>query len=516
MDSSGKIGRRSAIGSLGVAGIASIASGFGVQKPRSRTATLTPLPIPAPNPNNLQWPQVSAYLASLYTSKCAQSYPCYFYLNTLRWIPFYDSAGAKIREGFEDAAGEAIANPGVYKFHRQSDPLACVLQVEYMPTLAGQPAFSNGQPKKNLPAVFVSLDNFGCFVPFETAALISACFQKGLVSRLILGSYQPIWSQYAPNKKLPVGFNDISTATITPNTAVDSWISSQINAFATTLNTAGTWSSGSDFDTCLSAVTNCSIQVAGILLGWRAGDAIVAATDPVDQAATLKAFWGMLGWRFTAKEIGRMMGYALMMLSGFLENDRTFAVTQFNGGALPTTGATDIPTIYNQMSSLIQTNRTANLQLNVRQLVERFFALVEGEFYGITQNPNYAGGDATKTQTALVTYSAFMSGFVHGMASSADRLFSDFYNDGYNAGYQAGLQVGYTNGFRDGYSQGLAAGYTVGYGAGDAAGYANGASAMGGLGTLFTGINNVLGSASGILSDAGTVGTVIGTIASLF
>ena len=495
---------------------------------RAVGAILTPLPSPNRNPRNLDFAGLGVRLDTLFRSPCMQTFGCYFYLNTIRWNPLLDPAtGAKLREGFEDAAGEGIANPGVWPFHRQADPASVILNVQFMTGISGQAAFNNSQLRKMLPAVFVRLDNLNCFVPFDMAALISTCFIDGLVSRLILGNYVPIWKKYAPNNTLPIAFEDLSPAPgpgaappgATPAANMDKWIASQITQFANNCALTTTWN-GNPMDAtlygeCVSQQTNPSLQLAGIMMGWRAGDALSAAAGTPDGTAALNAVWQFLGYRHTTEDLGKMMGYAFMFLSGFMDNDRTGIVVNFKPtSALPTPPQLALSPLFVNFTVQMLLNRNSNKVSLFRGLIDRFYRLIEGELYGITQNSNFPG-PGTANQ-ALINYNAFIGGFVHGMTTAADQLFDELYNVGYQTGYENGLQIGFTNGFRDGYSQGFTGGYTVGYQNGDAAGYAAGASSVGGLGSIISGISNVLGSTSSILSDAGTVGTVISTIAGLF
>jgi hypothetical protein len=509
---------------------------------KAHVATLTPLPSPSANPRKLNFNDLGVILGELFASPCIKKYGVYFYLNTLRWRPLIDATtGAKVREGFEDAAGEAIGNPGLFNFHRQADPADVTLTVQYMTGISGQAAFNNNQPLRLLPAVFVELDNVGCFVPFDTGALISACFIKGLVTRLVLGLYVPIWKNYAPNKVLPIAFEDLSPTHLrgavpthahlrgsaptggTPAANMESWIATQLTALASNFVLPSTWN-GTPTNTalysqCVMERTDPSLQLAGILMGWRAGDALVAATGTTDGENAKTQIWRLIGYRYTTKEVGKMMGYVFMVLSGFLNNDRTNNVINYNSTSPlpnpPENTPGSLPTLFSQFGNQLFMTRQSNKPNVIQEFVDRFYQLIEGEFYGIVENSAFVDpGDA------LMSYHAFMVGFVRGTVASADQLFDELYNEGYQAGYQngyeSGLQIGYTNGFRDGYSQGFAGGYTVGYQNGDAAGFSAGSSSMGGLGNIINGISGVLGSASSILSDAGTVGTVISTVANLF
>lgn len=440
--------------------------------------------------------------------------------------------GAKLREGFEDAAGEALGTAGVLQFHRQADPASVFLNVQFMAGISGQPAFNNSQLRRMLPAVFVKLDNISCFFPFDTAALISASVINGLVSRLILGLYAPIWKNYATNKSLPIAFEDLTPppgpgpapSGGTPATNTDNWIAAQFTQIASNFTLTSTWNgnpmNATLYNQRVMEQTNPSLQLAGILMGWRTGDALAAAANTTDGQNALAAIWKFLGYRFTTQHLGMMMGYTFMVLSAFLDNDRTASVINYKSTSPlpppPQNTAAALPALFSQFGNQMLVDRSSNAVPVTRWLVDRFYKLINGEFYGITQNSSYAGN----ASVALINYNAFINGFVHGIVTAADQLFDEFYNVGYQSGYQngyeSGFQIGYTNGFRDGYSQGFASGYTVGYQNGDAAGYAAGASSVGGLESIISGVSDVLGSASSILSDAGTVGTVISTVASLF
>jgi hypothetical protein len=360
------------------------------------------------------------------------------------------------------------------------------------------------------------------------AELISACFIDGLVSRLILGQYVPIWKNYAPNKTLPIAFEDLSPVPgpgpaptgPTPATNMDKWYAAVFTALASKCSLSTTWNGSATDPTlygeCVTNQIDPGLQLAGIMMGWRAGDALAAAIGTPDGTAAWNAIWQFLGYRYTTELLSRMMGYTFMVLAGFLDNDRTGNVINYKGTAPfpapPQASQGNLVPLFNQFTNQMLLTRNSNKISLLRELIDRFYRLIEGELYGITQNSSYPG-NAGQT---LIQYNAFIGGVVHEMTAAADQLFDEIYNAGYQAGYESGLQIGYTNGFRDGYSQGFTGGYTVGYQNGDAAGYAAGASSVGGLGSIVSGIRNVLGSASSILSDAGTVGTVISTVASLF
>lgn len=487
---------------------------------------LTPLPEPQPNPNHLTDGAVADLLGSLFRSTCMGGYAGYFYLQTIRWTSSYGMSGS----GFNDAAAYGLsyvptpANKYCDYVRPQYDPKNCILTMNYRPDIAACRAFASDQPHKNLSAVFVEQHYKGAdfIVPFDIASVLSSCFVAGLVSRLILGDYAEAWKN-ALQTSTPVSFEESTVPKASEG--VDKLITTIVQNIGYNSQSVSFWQR--DYAESIRDNIDPSLQGAGVLMGWRAGDALANCTDAADKTNARKIIWELIGWRFTTKSIGKLMGYTLMLLSGFLENDRTQAVIAYSdstaalararakGGLVPEATPPDpakfgdLGKMLDDMSTQIRINRSSKSVTGyVNALTNGFYRLLKGELVGITQKSLTPG----EKQEALKQYSAFIGGFVQGIVQTADKLFDEFYNEGYTSGYEEGLQIGYANGFRDGYSQGFSAGYTTGYGAG----YGDGSSATGGLNSIIGGISKTLSSGDELLKDAGTVGTVITGIVALF
>jgi hypothetical protein len=271
----------------------------------------------------------------------------------------------------------------------------------------------------------------------------------------------------------------------------------------------GTWN-GSGYSSCLANNTPASIQVAAILMGWRAGDALVAApsSDP-----NMNAVWKLIGLRNSFKEIGAMVGYVLMVLSGFLECERTAYYANPPVGPAPARWLTPdhLVDIVTQFGAL-EGSKAGARSRGRRDLVNEYFSLILGEFYGVVL------AAPASSSTVIQNHNAFVGGFVRGMIQGANAMFADLFNAGWQSGYASGQEIGYAKGLAQGYSQGYVAGRQAGFAAADGAGYDSGGSqsAFGGLGTIIDGVGSVLGGVQGILSNAGVVGSVVSTVASLF
>jgi hypothetical protein len=463
-------------------------------------------PLPAPLSNA----DIANCLQTLYSapSTLAQ-YSCFFFLQEFSNDDFLGSVGYAMEYPDTDVL--------IQKFYQYVPDQAVQLYVHSisaMETGAASIFSGNSQPYQ----VFISLDKIALasgaakqLVPYQTAKLLSAAFIHGLVTRLLLDRYKQVWSNAKPNPvplwtdlplvaAPPIGPNPHPVST--PMNAA-AWAASYINALTSNLTKPLTWTTTSsqhgnlNYLGCLNILTDSSLQAAGMITGWLAGDAI---TDPAFGAANTtacqKAIWSLLGNAYTYVDIGTLVGYTFTYLNGFILSERTKAAISAN--PLPT--AANNPTtgpaaIYTYLST-----NTVN-QVNFTPLATAFFNFIVAEFYAI------AGTNLVNA----AKYEAFIEGFAKGLLIGANSLFGELFEEGF--------QLGYTTGFNVGYEQGYSAGWTEGY----AVGYQQGQNTwMSGLQSIISGASGTSG-LSGLLSDAGTLSTLlndattVGTaIASLF
>jgi hypothetical protein len=513
-------------------------------KPRAQRAGLASFPKhldePKPNPRQYGFPDTSGFLGNIYGPGPAgtspgQQYGTYFNLQTFRWKDYIDSAGVHKRDGFASAAGAALgaagsknlvsnrpSNPPLFPWKQVNDPQQCVINLQVMDTLAGANAFLGTNPNgdgNQLKRVFVQVDSLSVVLPYDVAMLLSACFIKGFVTRYLLGQYVPTWKVAIPaHPSLPIRFDDLPQPAganpITPQAAVDSWITTSASALAATFAAAATW--GGTYNDAILANTNAAIQMLGIMAGWRAVDNLttLATGGNTDATAAQQQIWKLIGVQYNTHRIGAMVGYTLMTLTGFLECDQTAAViTAGPQGPLPSPGPTDAAALVGRLGTYLISARNKTSD-PIRGLIEQIQRLITGELYNIVVNSQWSG--AMAPPDAAAEQSGFISGFAKGTTQAADILFAEFYREGfyagYSQGYELGDQVGYSAGLADGYSQGYAAGYQVGYSdAPSASGFLNG------LQTIVGGLGSALGTGlSDILNSTGTAGTVIAAVASLF
>jgi hypothetical protein len=463
----------------------------------------SPLPVP-PAPASLTDQQRASYLQTLYGSSppgFAQSM-AYFHLNFITNDDFIGSVG--YAQKFPDTD---VLLPRYYQY--SNGVQLYVRDISAMETQA-LPIFSAGaQPYQ----VFVSVDRISLaagpakiLFPYQVAKLLAASYLHGLITRLVLDKYKQAWSNATPPVPLWTDLPLVPKPPSGPNphpvaTAMDasSWANKYLLNLTSTLVSPAKWMAlstahkGLNYTQCLNDFTDSSLQAAGIISGWLAGDTITDPTVPLaTRTACQTAIWKLVGDQYNFNEIGLMVGYTFTYLNGFIANERTRAAITANPVSPATTDPNSGPTtIYGNFCN----NVAANNQGNVTPLATVFFNFVVGEFYAI------ASVDATRA----AKYQQFIEGYSLGLTIGADVLYSQLFEEGF--------QLGYTIGFRDGYAQGYSAGWTEGYAVGYQAGQA----------TWMSGLQQIVSGASGLLGDVGTVNTLlndaitVGTaIASLF
>ena len=481
-----------------------------VRRSTTRAHGVNPLPNPQPK-SAMTDTEVATYLTTLYKSTVFAPYGCYFYLNNMT------------ASDFLSCTGPAMETPDqIYQYNKYAAdlPTHFGLNVQFISALGGTTG-SKAFAKAGLPwQVFVKLDNYTqspVLLPFQTACALSLTFIKGLVTRLILEKYNDLWSSIRPPisvPSLPLVPPSSPPPPAPPPLTVLSWATTYVTSLSVELTTVANWTKWpvQDYSQCLSNMTDASLQVAGLATGWSAADALISAADNT----SIQAIWNLLNRRYTTQHLGAMVGYTFCYMSGYLKNERIAALMQGVTPPAQIAGPAELPTIYTNLAQNIDTTSTSGSYAQPTfDITNRFFALVVGEFFSITQNTSYAPPPPSTSATdALASYQAFITGFETGMSQGADVLFTDLYTEGWEAGEQFGYSIGYSNGYRDGYSQGYAAGWQAGYSAMPAAT----STWMSGLNNIFGGLGNLLddaGQLPGILSDVGTVGQAIASIFSL-
>jgi len=438
-------------------------------------------------PTRLTDEEAAHHLAALYGAPTAFSqFSTYMVLDRFDQALFLNSVGPAMQ-----ASGSDVLVQAYYQYEESVQ-----LYLRAIPALENSASFKgSAQPYQ----VFVALDrisftpgNAKVLVPYHTAALLSAAFVHGLVTRLVLQKYADAWGSIKPSVTLPYPLTLIamppqgssSSSVPVPFNASD-WLQKYVSNLSAKLMGVGSWSG--DYFKCLAGLTDASLQAAGIVTGWLAGDALVSETVPKN---CVDSVWTLLRDKYSTKKFGSMIGYTFSYLSGFLSSERTSAMAD---GLPPLAQLSDSAKIYDALIGN-QTSPIASQQ-GIFSLSSTFFRLVLGEFYAIA-------GETSPDSPAK--YGAFLQGFEEGLMDGANVMFLRIFQEGY--------QLGYTAGFRDGFSQGYSAGWTAGY----AQGYQAGQSTwISGFQSILDGVSSLISDSSTletVLSDTVTVGTVIASL----
>ena len=221
--------------------------------------------------------------------------------------------------------------PATYDKYSASYPVHFALNVEYVSSLGQSKVFAKaGAPWQ----VFVKLDNFGLLLPFQTASTVALTFVKGMVTRLILEKYNQLWKSINITvPSLPLAPPTSPPPPAPPALTVDTWAKAYLTSLSTELSDFTKWNQWpvQDYSQCLSNMTDASLQVAGISLGWFAADELISATD----TATISAIWSLLNARYTTAHLGAMVGYVFCYLTGYLQNERIAKLVQGAKGSGP-------------------------------------------------------------------------------------------------------------------------------------------------------------------------------------
>jgi hypothetical protein len=461
---------------------------------------------------------LAALLDKLFSSPTLKEYGCYFFMQVTNYD---DEFLAVVGKAMQYSISKPNQNYTWRRFDESGEPPhAAVLNVQFMTQLSStvQSPCPPFQGANNVHQVFVYLDKHQCWVPFQTASLLSTLFVSGLAARLLLDAYNTKWQTINPPKPAALNLSFSPPAQGKPY-SIDTWTDETIKLIATTLTTQKNWNNwatapkpyqSTDFKQCLNFMTDASMQVAAIMMGWRAGDSVVAAGG-----ADTKNIMQLLRSIYTVYHLGEIIGYIFPYLSGFLKNERTAIVAK---GVDPKTNPdpgqlvapTHVSDIYNNLQQHNGAARDYKKNKDaVFSIQSDFCELIVGEFYMINVKPINANYTIAMQQQALTYYGDFLNGIFQGMSNGVDVMLSEVFQQAFIGGYDDGYVTGYANGFRDGYSQGYASGYQAGYANGYSAGYADGQDSWSQLTNIVQSVGGGLQSLGSVLGDLGTVGSVV-------
>jgi hypothetical protein len=326
-------------------------------------------------------------------------------------------------------------------------------------------------------------------LPFHTVRVLSGSFIKGLITRLILQMY-PL--KLKGDLVLRTAFS-FGTPSGTPWKA-DDWASEYLSKFSAHLQSATSWNEARDdkknpdYERCLSALTDSTLQMAGIVLGWEAGDALSAMpADPGDKIRT--AIWSLLNSQFTTQQLGMAVAYTLSFIAGYIATERNINVVEGKPADRALPDPTNIGAVHNKLGEHI---RCGNHRHNAAfDIANRFFALVVAESYIVANDEHYEDDTKEDQGEASRAYQAFIIGFERGLASGAEEIFDELFKDGYSLGYSAGWQDGYRAGYKANSNQ---------------------PTWLGSLQSIIGDVHGALGDLTTLVSDAKTAATVIAVI----
>jgi hypothetical protein len=472
----------------------------------AQTPTPSPVPSPPPLPGALQAAKpkplsekdIVQNLQYIYAAPELKPYRALFTLLNLR------------TDRYIQAASEAQSHaPGFFEWplYKVIDP-AVGLQVKFQSQLQTTKAFTPPLGTDKLDyATFVSIEHRKSELPFHLAQTISAAFFSGLVTRYLLEQYK-IACKFTifPNGSFslkPGPTPPVSPAK--PARSADRWVDEYFDGLSKRATDPAQWNSAY-FDS-VYALSDPSLQIAGIIDGWRLVDKITDGDVKNDKA--IPAVLSLMNSRYTSIELGKMVGYALFFLCGFVNSDRTIKAAQ---GKDPGALNSDPGSILSQYSKhTLDVGHDPNGGLaQTFDLVHKFYTTVLSDYYLLSQKQ-------PKNDDLLAKYYNFLDGFQTGVDQSASALFLLFYKQGYEDGYDVGYAQGYKVGFTAGFSTGYSEGYSNGWQAGYSTGYSDGPGSFTGvLNGVVSQLGSNLGNISGIVNDLSTAGSIGSAIGALF
>ena len=439
---------------------------------------------------------IASNLQTIYSTPGLSDYGCYFTLLNLR------------ADRFISVVGEAQQTPGVdydwqpYK-HVTPTPDKVILRVRFMDNLIATQAFK--APSQFIDyTTFVNIMKYGYVVPYQTAMLIDSSFLAGLVTRLIFQKYYSACHALVPNGLLSINTAP-PVAGSPPVRSAEKWIGEYFQTLSNTMTGTGSWNS--EYLTCLTANTDSALQVAGMVEGWRLGDKLTDGTIDTSKGC-LASIWALLGSRYTTEHIGRLVGYTLFLLGGYLNNER---IIDYRGG---TTYAQilDPTAIFNKFGPHLEAiSKLGGTGPDFTfRLANQFYGFVLSDFQMLM-------ADSPGNQTAIAAYRSFLDGYEAGLTCGATTMFRVMYTAGWETGYDSGYVTGFTTGYAIGFSNGYGEGYANGWQAGYNTGYTDGQNSWTGI---LGGIANTIGTAIGdAQAIAGVASQIVGAgsvVAGLF
>ena len=449
---------------------------------------LPPLTPPTPNPLTAQ--EISDNLKTLYGADARISkYAPFFFLFKLNLDGFTGLSGYALRYSNQDITSNtysAFGGPTLY--------MHAISALE----LKAPQVFSGGDV---IYQAYIALDRktiqdptAKLLVPYQVAKALSSAFMYGLTTRMLLEKYKAVWQNAATPVYLtyplvlnaappPTGPIPNPVPAFNANDWCDSYVGGLVSKFTNPASFAAP-----NYAACIAALTDSSLQVAGMAMGWVVGDALADSTI-ANVGACQAAVRALLNDTFTTEQIGIMAGYTLSYLSGYVSSERT--ATMITGGD-PGPPQTNATSIYADLSNFTQKiGQSTNIDNNVVGIANSLFAFALQDFYGAADVP---------AKAAKNWY--FLKGYEEGLTLGADVMYRSIFNEAF--------QLGFTVGFREGFTQGYSAGYATGYSAGYQVGKSQ-STWMSGLANTFSALGQLLNSpqTATLLKDVNTVGTVI-------
>jgi len=291
---------------------------------------------------------------------------------------------------------------------------------------------------------FVSLNGLGTKVPFDVAESAEAGFVQGLVTRLVLFEYQRAEAGW---KRASTGYGrvDATTLALLQMKGVGQLSATPIG---NELLLPATYTTGSADDTIKEYLASHDIQPTAILYGWQAGDQL-AVSFSQNKRDYLRATWTLLLQRYNAYDIGRIVGYTLNYLTGFVKSQRI--------QALIASGAISPPV--SDRSAILDFLANDKGVVNLESLTSAFDNTLIEQFYA--ESINTTGVDMAATRRRLNLTGQFLTGFEQGTHDGVDVAYADIFNLAYNSGYNNGFRNGYQAGYAAGERDGYVLGYTV-------------------------------------------------------
>ncbi len=313
-------------------------------------------------------------------------------------------------------------------------------------------------------AICMILDGFGTPVYLPVAERFEAGFIRGLVTRLILGQYFREWQRPDTDLNFSIAappLPDVSSIVPVimspPIPLPPVYIGPDAAAPPIVTITNEVWEPNQPLDQSMFwyATTMPSppmltfhmfmgieayfhpVEPASLMWGWRAGEELDSLRGKPDDHYRRDVVQ-LIESRFSPYDLGRLVGFTLNYLHGFVDNQRvqSFATLSVQP---PTPNLQTIGVVLNSTPAGHGTDG----------LLSDFERALTLEIYGLSQSRKDKG------HQQLGVALAFLDGFEAGTLHASDILYKSITQVAYGAGF--------LNGWRYGYEQGYAAGFNVGY-----------------------------------------------------